>query len=90
MDHELAWLHVPGYEGIYQISSLGEVRRIGKQHGAVVGRFCRWRTSRAQYPVVQLSRNSVCRKHFVHRLVAAAFLGPCPEGFEVNHKDRDR
>lgn len=29
-------------------------------------------------------------QHYVHRLVAAAFLGPCPEGYEVAHKDHDR
>jgi hypothetical protein len=29
-------------------------------------------------------------KCFVHRLVAAAFLGPCPVTHEVNHKDRNR
>lgn len=26
----------------------------------------------------------------VHRMVAEAFLGPCPEGCEVAHKDHDR
>jgi hypothetical protein len=26
-------------------------------------------------------------KYFVHDLVASAFLGPCPAGFKVRHKD---
>jgi len=30
------------------------------------------------------------RRHFVHVLVAAAFLGPKPEGFTVNHKDENK
>ena len=28
--------------------------------------------------------------YYVHRLVMAAFVGPCPEGHEVNHKSGDR
>jgi hypothetical protein len=30
------------------------------------------------------------RQHFVHRLVAAAFIGACPEGHVVAHGDGDR
>ena len=45
---------------------------------------------RAGYPVVRLTRQSRCKTHSVHRLVAEAFLGGCPAGHEVNHKDRDR
>lgn len=30
------------------------------------------------------------RRYLVHRLVAAAFIGPCPDGFEVSHNDGDQ
>lgn len=36
---------------------------------------------------------AVCLKgksYPVHRLVLLAFVGPCPEGYEVHHKDGDR
>lgn len=39
------------------------------------------------YPTVCLGRG---KTHQVHALVAAAFLGPCPPGQEVRHKDDNR
>ena len=29
------------------------------------------------------------KKHLIHRLVASAFIGDCPNGFEVSHKNGD-
>ena len=39
------------------------------------------------YMSVNPVRNGKNVVRYVHRLVAAAFLGPCPPGLEVNHKD---
>lgn len=39
------------------------------------------------YLMVSLSWNGKVRRCRVHNLVAQAFLGPCPPGLEVNHKD---
>jgi hypothetical protein len=36
---------------------------------------------------VNLYRDGKPQHFYVHRLVAEAFIGPIPEGFEVNHKD---
>lgn len=42
------------------------------------------------YLFVALCKNGIPRPHSIHRLVAAAFIGPCPESHEVNHKNYNR
>lgn len=39
------------------------------------------------YVSVTLTNDCGCYSILVHRLVAHAFIGPCPEGMEVNHED---
>jgi hypothetical protein len=39
---------------------------------------------------VVLSKNSIGKQFAVHRLVATAFHGPCPDGMECCHNDGDR
>lgn len=39
------------------------------------------------YPTVSLGRGNT---RTVHSLVAAAFLGPCPTGQEIRHRDGNR
>jgi hypothetical protein len=43
--------------------------------------------SRTGYYQVNLYLEGKVKHFYVHRLVAAAFLGSIPEGMEVNHKD---
>jgi hypothetical protein len=42
------------------------------------------------YPQIQLFKGRIRKSIKVHRLVAAAFLGVCPPGHEVNHKDGNK
>jgi hypothetical protein len=63
----------------YFVSNLGNVR------GLRVGRMKLWLDA-SGYPRIRARGTSAG----VHRLVAEAFLGPCPDGFEVGHKDHDR
>ena len=42
------------------------------------------------YPVVSLSNGEKKRTAKVHLLVAEAFIGPKPQGLQVNHKDGDK
>lgn len=84
------WKPVPDFDGVYEVSSEGQVRRVAPGHGATPGRLLQPGIGYGGYPVVRLTRDGRSSKRYVHRLVAAAFIGPCPPGHEVNHKDRDR
>jgi hypothetical protein len=81
------WRPVVGYEGVYSISCHGRVRREGKGHGVKPGRILRPKTNDNGYQEVNLSKHNIARMHKIHALVANAFLGECPNGHEVNHKD---
>ena len=88
MAHE-EWRDVVGYEGIYQISSIGRVKSLNRLDNR--GRIVHGRMRRVQidpqngYPCVQLYKNNKGHKGYIHRLIAEAFL-PNPHGYEcVDH-----
>jgi hypothetical protein len=77
------WLPVPDYEGLYEVSDMGQVRSLPRRNTA--GGILRLQPDGRGYRRAFLSRNGVVKTVKVHRLVAAAFIGPCPEGQEVRH-----
>lgn len=91
-EHFEEWLPVVEYEGLYEVSNFGRVRRVaGAFYWRPTGKVLSPQCDRCGYPKVLLSTLEKQRRSlFVHRLVAAAFLGPCPNGLQVHHKDRDR
>jgi hypothetical protein len=72
--------------GRYSVSNLGRVRRDAPGKGARVGRVLKRYSGHQEYWEVNLGY----AHHYVHRLVAEAFLGACPPGKEVNHMDGDK
>lgn len=88
------WRPVVGFEGLYEVSDRGRVRRVGRAArngkgrggGAQIGLVLRLQEDRHGRRHVQLWRNGSYYNRLVHCLVASAFLGPCPQGKEVNHK----
>lgn len=80
------WRDVAGYEGLYSISNLGRVRRdIGGRGLCKTGRILKSSINKRPYLRLVLCKNGKQRTIPVHKLVAAAFIGECPEGMEVNH-----
>lgn len=85
------WLPVVGWEGIYEVSDIGRVRKlpvtITRSNGkarSIPGRILRLTVSHG-YHCVRLHDKSRDRFARAHRLVLEAFVGPCPEGMLCRH-----
>lgn len=77
------WRSVKGYEGLYEVSSFGQVRSLGHMK-----RIRAQYTTECGYKTLQLYRNNRPKAFKVHRLVAAAFIGDPPDGCtDTNHKN---
>lgn len=79
------WKDIKGYEGLYQISDDGHVRRLLKN-----GRTKPVKNREGLYLSVSLSKKSKRRSYNIHRLVAEAFLDRPANADEVNHKDGNK
>jgi len=89
------WRDVAGYEGVYRVSDLGRVRSLDRMvDGPIVQRKSNGKVISLsfvhRYQKVGLQQNGLRKQFLVHRLVAAAFIGPCPDGKQVNHLDGDK
>jgi hypothetical protein len=84
------WRPVVGYEGLYDVSSLGRVRGVSGRGNQVPGRIKGFVVGNGGYLMVYLSNGPSRKYWYVHRLVIAAFAGPCPDDKEVNHIDAIR
>lgn len=91
-----SWRPIPGFEG-YEVSDLGRIRSFRRHGGKGCGlvdtpRIKKTHAGAAGYLCVTLQKpgGNRCSKYAVHTLVAAAFLGPRPEGLQVAHADGDR
>lgn len=96
------WLDVPDYVGLYQVSNLGRVRSLDRvetirtRWGGTALRLRPGRTLHApgahppgRYWQVNLCSDAGVQRRQVSRLIAEAFLGPCPAGQQVRHLNGD-
>lgn len=88
MENKEEWLDIAGYEGWYQVSNLGRIKRVRPGTNTYVGRILKPMTS--HYKSINLCKNGVAETAQIHRLVAEAFLGPCPAGMIPAHLDGNR
>lgn len=77
----VAWKPVVGYEGLYEVSSLGQLKN------SVTGALRSTNSlAGAGYVKADLWKEGIRKQTTMHRIVAEAFIGPL-DGMEVNHKN---
>ncbi|WP_293921105.1 HNH endonuclease [Sphingobium sp. UBA5915] len=76
------WMPVPDYDGLYEASNLGAIRRVGSDQPLIQV------DGGNGYLVVSLSRDGVTRMFRVHRIILTAFCGAEPfDGAVAAHND---
>ena len=79
------WKPIPSTNGKYEASSYGRIRNTKTQ------KVLKVQENKHGYYILTLRIIPKVQSNArVHRLVAEAFLGECPEGYVVNHKDGNK
>lgn len=96
---EEIWKDVPEYEGLYQVSSFGRIKSLGRLCASkcdstrfVTERVLKPSVDGGGYESVELRSLLNNKRIKIHKLVAMAFLGhvPCKMEFVINHIDGDK
>jgi hypothetical protein len=78
------WKDIPNYEGLYQVSNLGNVRNVKRNKIKSIN------INNRGYKLVWLNKNNKGTNALVHRLVAQAFIPNINNLPQVNHKDENK
>jgi hypothetical protein len=83
------WLPIKGYEGYYEVSNIGNVKRISSFRGVnkayLNGYYLKPQDNGKGYLRIKLTVNNKSKRFMLHRIIAEAFI-PIIEGKNViNH-----
>jgi hypothetical protein len=92
------WKDIPGYEGLYQASQLGNIKGIYRESyqkgrwGIAYVRFpelvLKQEIKKSGYHYIKLTKNGKAKNFLVHRLVLLAFVGQSK--LQCNHLDGNK
>lgn len=80
------WVIIDNYDEMYQVSNMGRVKSFKRK---ILGHILTQKKHNCGYKCVTLSNKGKLKMHYVHRLVALAFIG-IDKNKEVNHIDFDK
>ena len=91
------WRDIPGYEGLYIISSMGEIKSLDRTVYSArqscyskKGRLLKQYKNPNGYLYIQLSKDGKTIQYRTHKLVAITFLSNPNNFTQINHKNEDR
>lgn len=83
------WKDIPGYEGLYQASTLGRIKSYSRKGNHGKEHLLQLRIDKGGYLRALITKNKHSKQCLVHRLVATTFI-PNPSHFpQINHKDEN-
>lgn len=92
---EEIWKDIPSFEGLYQVSNLGNVKSLSRvvykgcfKSVTIKEKILRQEKTKIGYIRVSLSKDSVTTRFLLHRLVMHVFLHAST--LQVDHKDEDK
>ena len=90
-EQEEIWKDIPGYEGLYQASSLGKIKSLKYNNGKKEKELISYDDGRG-YLCLVLSKNKKRNTFKVHKLIAITFLNhtPCGHKIVIDHINNDR
>lgn len=91
------WKPIKGYEGLYEISSFGQIKRLEAEIFGNWGQKKIWKEKilkkshdKDGYETICLCKDGKRKTYKVHRLVANAFIKNPFNFYQINHKDENK
>jgi hypothetical protein len=77
------WKWVPGFEGLYEVSTHGQIKSYVKK----IPKILSCGSSDGDYVLVRFFKDGKRYPKKVHQVVMETFVGPRPDDMEVRHRD---
>jgi len=88
------WKGVVGYEGFYQVSNLGNVKRVGSFRGVnkayLNDYYLKPKDNGKGYYRIKLTVNNKSKRVMLHRIIAEAFINNPKNKKVINHINCDK